>query len=209
MSISEILGDNRIVPVVVLHDSRQAEPLAEALLDSGMNCIEITLRSTVALECIENIAAALPQLVVGAGSLRHAEQMTQVKNSGARFGVSPGFSQKLLQAASAAGLPLVPGAATASESLQLLEAGYEIQKFFPAEILGGVRALQSLGGPLPEISYFPTGGITAKTAPDYLSLPNVRCIGGTWIAPAELVSTGNWTEIRRRAADALALVEAF
>lgn len=209
MSVSEILGVNRIIPVVVLHDPGRAAPLAKTLLEAGMSCIEITLRSPAALECIEIMASDFPMMLVGAGSLRFCDQIQQVKSSGARFGVSPGFSSRLLQASEQAGLPLVPGAATASESLQLLEAGYQIQKFFPAEILGGVRALQSLGGPLPEVHYFPTGGITPETAQDYLRQPNVRCIGGTWIAPPDLVSAGKWNEIQRRAEQALALVDAL
>ena len=174
----------RVVPVVVIEDADVAVPLAETLLASGLQAIEVTLRTPAALDAIAAISGKVPELVVGAGSVRNASQVNQVLDAGAKFGVSPGHSDALLDAVDAAGLPFIPGAITPSESLALLDRGYTLQKFFPAGVAGGVPYLKAVSGPLPEVRFMPTGGISADNARDYLALPNVSCIGGSWMVPA-------------------------
>ena len=174
----------RVVPVVVIEDADTAVPLAEALLASGLQAIEVTLRTPAALDAIAAISSKVPELVVGAGSIRNAAQVTDVLNAGATFGVSPGHSAALLDAVDAAKLPFIPGAVTPSESLALLDRGYTLQKFFPAGVAGGIPYLKAVSGPLPEVRFMPTGGISVENATDYLALPNVACIGGSWMVPA-------------------------
>jgi len=205
MDASALFRETRIVPVVVINRADQASELARTLLRAGLNRIEVTLRTDEALGAIERIAAEVPEMVVGAGSVRKPEQFDHIARAGARFAVSPGSSERLLEKAADTGMPLVPGAATASEVLVLLERGYRLQKFFPAEQAGGVAALKSLGAPLPEAMFFPTGGITPANAREYLSLPNVACIGGSWIAPVALLEQGQFTRIAGIAEDAVAL----
>lgn len=195
MSVAELLANERVIPVVVVHDADKAVPLAECLLDAGLGSIEITLRTAAALAAIERIARKVPGMIAGAGSLRTAVQAAQVKDAGARFGVSPGHAPRLLEAARAVDLPMLPGAATASEMLKLLEHGYTLQKFFPAELAGGVPYLKALSAPLPEIRFVPTGGITIDNAADYLALPCVAAIGGSWVAPQDLLAAGDFAGI--------------
>jgi len=205
MDASEVLSATRIVPVVVVDDPEQALRLAATLLESGLRFIEVTLRTPAAMGAIERICSELPELVVGAGSVREVGQMSMAKKAGAGFAVSPGASDRLIDAAGEQGLPFVPGAVTASEMIVLLERGYRLQKFFPAELAGGTAMLKSLGGPLPEVRFFPTGGITQKLAADYLALDNVACLGGSWIAPSSLLEKRNFEEVGRRALAASAL----
>jgi len=205
MDIRTVLGDIRVVPVIVLEDAGQAVALARTLCDAGLPAVEITLRTAAALEAIRSIAAEVPDAIVGAGSVRSAAHLRECVQAGARFAVSPGSSPGLLDAAAGAEIPLVPGAATASEVMRLLEAGYTLQKFFPAEGAGGTAMLKALGAPLPEARFFPTGGITDALAGDYLALPNVACVGGSWIAPPTLLAAGDFEAIGRRAAAAAAL----
>ena len=205
MSIPDILQNARVVPVVVIQDASNAVPLAQALVQAGLNIIEVTLRSEQALEAIRRIASDVPEMNVGAGSVRYSHQIAALQEAGAGFAVSPGSSQSLLDAANDAGLPLVPGVATATEVIALLEQGVMLQKFFPAGILGGVAALKALGSPLPEVKFFPTGGITIENAPEYLGLSNVHCIGGTWVAPEDLISAGDFVAISERARTAAQL----
>ena len=193
------------MPVVVIDDVDTAIPLAELLFEAGFGAIEITLRTSSALRAIENVAAVFPDICVGAGSVRTAKQFVQVRDAGARFAVSPGSSEVLLDAAAKHEMPFVPGAVTASEIIRLQERGYTLMKFFPAELAGGTAMLKSLGGPLPEAQFFPTGGITPALAKDYLSLTNVACVGGSWLAPTNLLAAGDLQSIAKLAHDAAGL----
>jgi 2-dehydro-3-deoxyphosphogluconate aldolase/(4S)-4-hydroxy-2-oxoglutarate aldolase len=183
-----------IVPVLVIHDVAHARPLAEALIAGGLPALEVTLRTPVALEAIR-IMAEVPGGIVGAGTLITPEDVAAARAAGARFGVSPGATDRLLDACEAQGLPTLPGAATATEAMVLLERGYDMLKFFPAEASGGVPALGAIGAPLPQIAFCPTGGVGPGNAQSYLSLPNVLCAGGSWVAPAELMQAGDWAGI--------------
>ncbi|UTS81610.1 bifunctional 4-hydroxy-2-oxoglutarate aldolase/2-dehydro-3-deoxy-phosphogluconate aldolase [Phaeobacter piscinae] len=184
-----------IVPVLVVHDVAHARPLAEALVAGGLPALEVTLRTPAALDVIAEMATVKGG-VVGAGTLITPEDVTRAVAAGAQFGVSPGATDTLLDAAEAAGLPMLPGAATASEAMRLLDRGYDMLKFFPAEASGGAPALKAIGAPLPQISFCPTGGVSPDNANSYLSLSNVVCAGGSWVAPAKLVEVGDWDGIR-------------
>ncbi len=200
----EICALAPVVPVLVIEEVAQARPLAEALVAGGLPALEVTLRTPAALEAIAAMAE-VPGGCVGAGTLITPEDVRAAKAAGARFGVSPGATPELLAACEAAELPLLPGAATASEAMALLARGYEMLKFFPAEAAGGAPALKSLGGPLPQITFCPTGGVTPENAPAYLSLPNVLCVGGSWVAPRALLEAGDWEGIERLAREASGL----
>lgn len=205
MDATNLFTGVRIVPVVVIDDVEIATPLAESLLDGGLNVIEVTLRTEAGLASIERIASKVPSMIVGAGSIRSLAHLDAVIEAGAKFGVSPGSTDGLLEAASAAGFPFIPGAITPSEMMHLLQQGYRLQKFFPAEPAGGCAKLKAVSAPLPEISFMPTGGISAATASDYLALDNVRAIGGSWITPPDLLRAGNFSAISRLAKDAASL----
>lgn len=193
-----------IVPVLVIDDAAHARPLAEALVAGGLPALEVTLRTPAALEAIR-IMSEVPGGVVGAGTLITPEDVRAAKAADARFGVSPGATDRLLAACEEEGLPLLPGAATASEAMRLLERGYDMLKFFPAGASGGAPALKAIGAPLPQIAFCPTGGVSPQNAESYLSLPNVVCAGGSWVAPKELVAAGDWAGIEALARDAAAL----
>ncbi|WP_425045964.1 bifunctional 4-hydroxy-2-oxoglutarate aldolase/2-dehydro-3-deoxy-phosphogluconate aldolase [Primorskyibacter sp. S87] len=193
-----------IVPVLVIEDAKQARPLAEALIAGGLPALEVTLRTPAAVEAIR-IMASVPGGVVGAGTLITPADVRAAKQAGAQFGVSPGATEALLAACEAEGLPLLPGAATASEAMALLERGYDMLKFFPAEAAGGAAYLKSLGGPLPQISFCPTGGVSPANAEAYLALPNVTCAGGSWVAPKDVVAAGEWETIEQLAREAAGL----
>jgi 2-dehydro-3-deoxyphosphogluconate aldolase/(4S)-4-hydroxy-2-oxoglutarate aldolase len=195
----------RVVPVVVIEDADTAVPLAETLLASDLQAIEVTLRTPAALAAITAISSKVPELVVGAGSIRNAAQITDVLNAGATFGVSPGHSNALLDAVDAAKLPFIPGAVTPSESLALLDRGYTLQKFFPAGVAGGIPYLKAVSGPLPEVCFMPTGGISVENAPDYLALPNVACIGGSWMVPSTALRDRDFETIAKLAEAAATL----
>ncbi len=190
-----------IVPVLVVNDAAHARPLAEALVAGGLPALEVTLRTPAALDAIAEMAK-VPGGVVGAGTLITPEDVTAAKAAGATFGVSPGATDELVAACEAEGLPLLPGAATASEVMALLARGYDMMKFFPAEASGGAPALKAIGAPLPQVSFCPTGGVSPENAVSYLSLPNVICAGGSWVAPSNLVATGDWAAIEGLARDA-------
>ncbi|CUX81792.1 MAG: bifunctional 2-dehydro-3-deoxyphosphogluconate aldolase / (4S)-4-hydroxy-2-oxoglutarate aldolase Eda [Roseibaca calidilacus] len=183
-----------VIPVIVVDDLSHARPLAEALVAGGLPVLEVTLRTDCALDAIAAMAE-VPGAVVGAGTVLTAAQMKAVKDAGARFAVSPGATAALLDAARVEELALLPGAQTCSEVMALLEQGYHVQKFFPAESIGGAGALKSIGGPLPQVTFCPTGGITPELAPGYLALPNVACVGGSWVAPKALMQAGDWAQI--------------
>ena len=183
-----------IVPVLVVHDASSARDLAEALVAGGLPALEVTLRTPAALAAIR-MMSEVPGGVVGAGTLITPADVKAAKAAGAKFGVSPGATDRLIQACEDEGLPLLAGVSTATEAMAMLEKGYDLVKFFPAETSGGAPAMKAIGGPLPQISFCPTGGITAQNAASYLSLPNVICAGGSWVAPANLVTAGKWDEI--------------
>ena len=205
MNAAGLLRGIRVVPVVVIDDAEQAVPLAQTLLDAGLRAIEVTLRTPAGLEAIRRIAAEVPDMIVGAGSVRHAGQVDDVVSAGGRFGVCPGSSPRLLEAVDAAGLAFIPGAITPSESLALLERGYSLQKFFPAELSGGVQYVRGISAPIPEVRFMPTGGITMENASAYLALDNVSCIGGTWIATPGTVASSDFDTISRLARAAATL----
>ncbi|KIN70464.1 KHG/KDPG aldolase [Sulfitobacter noctilucae] len=190
-----------IIPVLVVHDVAHARPLAEALVRGGLPVLEVTLRTPAALDVITEMAS-VEGGHVGAGTLVTPADVTAAVKAGATFGVSPGSTPALLDAAEAASLPMLPGAATASEAMALLERGYDVLKFFPAEASGGVPALKGIGGPLPQITFCPTGGVNPKNAPDYLAQPNVICAGGSWVCPSDLVAAGDWDQIEALAREA-------
>ena len=206
MDASKLLGGSKIVPVVVLANADVAVPLAEALLEAGLGVIEVTLRTDDALQGIEQIARSVPDMVVGAGSLRRPEQFADIAAAGASFAVSPGSSRQLLTAAADHEMPFIPGAATPSEMIALFEEGYQLQKFFPAELAGGRPFLKAVGAPLPEVRFMPTGGVTPANAMDYLNMSNVACIGGSWITPLELQETGDFDAIRQIGSAAVSLL---
>lgn len=208
MNAADLLKGIKVVPVVVIEDPELAVPLAETLLNSGLPAIEVTLRTPRALEAIKAIIEQVPDMIVGAGSVRNAEQVVAVSEAGVKFAVCPGFSPALLDAVAEASLPFVPGAITPSESLQLLERGYTLQKFFPAEVAGGIAYLKSLGAPLPEVKVMPTGGVKPDNLASYLALDNVACVGGTWVAPSALLNDRDFAQIGRIAKDAAAFSEA-
>lgn len=194
-----------VVPVVVLHDAATAVPLARALVDGGLPVIEVTLRTPAATEAVRRIAAEVPGAVVGTGTVRTPDDVRASVDAGARFLVSPGVTPRLLDAMEDSGLDLLPGTSSLSEMLAVAERGHTAMKFFPAEAAGGRPFLSAVAGPLPELRFCPTGGITADSAADYLALPNVSCVGGTWLTPAGLVAAGEFDRIRELAAAASAL----
>lgn len=193
-----------VVPVIVVSDLAHARPLAEALVAGGLPALEVTLRTPVALDAIREMAQ-VEGGVVGAGTLLTPEDVQAAKEAGATFGVSPGATDRLLEAAEKADLPMLPGAATASEVMALLERGYTVQKFFPAETSGGAPALKALSSPLPQVSFCPTGGVSLKNVESYLGLPNTLCVGGSWVAPGDMVAKGDWAGIEALAREAAAL----
>lgn len=194
-----------VLPVVVLQDKEAAVPLAGALVEGGLPAIEVTLRTPAALGAIARIAAELPDAVVGAGTITTPRQADEAAAAGARFLVSPGSTPVLLDAMAATGLPFLPGTSTVSEVLAVLERGLTAMKFFPAEAAGGTAYLKAVSGPLPEARFCPTGGITPATAPEYLALPNVGCVGGSWLTPADVVARKDWDQITKLAAEAAGL----
>jgi len=184
-----------VIPVIVLEHVEQAVPLARALVQGGVRVLEVTLRTKAALACIEAIARDVPEAIIGAGTLRTAEDVRAAKNAGCVFGVSPGYTSAMGQACAAARLPLLPGVATASEVMQANADGFTFLKFFPATAAGGVPMLKALAGPFPDVAFCPTGGITPETAPQFLALPNVKVCGGSWLTPADAVKAGDWARI--------------
>lgn len=199
------IHSKRIVPVVVLDDAEAAEPLAEALLEGGLDIMEVTFRTAAAEESIRRIAKAFPDVLLGAGTLLTPDQVKQARDAGAVFGVSPGLNESVVGAAREVGMTLAPGVMTPSEVEQGLQLGCMLQKFFPAEAAGGARMLKALAGPYAHtgLMFIPTGGITALNLRDYLSLPVVAAIGGSWMVDKKLVAAGDWTTITERTREAL------
>jgi len=183
-----------VVPVLVIDDAKIARPLAEALVAGGLFALEVTFRTPAALDAIRAMCD-VPGSIVGAGTLTSPDDVRRAQQAGARFGVSPGATDALLDACEADGLPFLPGVSTASETMRLVERGYDMLKFFPAEASGGVSFLKSIGGPLPGVTFCPTGGISPTNAQDYLVLDNVVCVGGSWLAPRDLVASEKWDDV--------------
>lgn len=206
--LATILDLAPVVPVVVVHSVAQAVPLARALVAGGIAAIEVTLRTPVALEAVRAIAAEVEGAVVGVGTVVEPAQFDAALEAGAQFAVSPGASPRLIAAARAHALPWLPGAATASECMALLEEGYTLLKFFPAEAAGGVAALRGFGGPLPQLGFCATGGISLANAADYLALPNIRAVGGSWLTPDSALLSGDYARIEALARQAAGLREA-
>lgn len=205
LSVEAVCTRAPVIPVVVIDDPAAAVPLARALVKGGLPVIEVTLRTPAAAAAIAAIAKSVPDALVGAGTVLTAEDLAEAARAGARFGVSPGATPGLVDAVARSGIPFLPGAATASEVMALLERGFRLQKLFPAESVGGIGALKALAGPLPQVRFCPTGGVGAANADQYLALANVVCVGGSWVAPADAIRAGDFARIERLAAAAARL----
>lgn len=202
----QIMQDAPVIPVIVLNDVAHAVPMARALLAGGIRMLEVTLRTPQALACIEAIAREVPEALVGAGTIRSASDAQACAMAGARFAVSPGYTHAVGQACRDAGLPLLPGVATGSEVMMAQEDGLTELKFFPAMQIGGAALLKAWNGPFGDVRFCPTGGVTVANAPDLLALPNVVCVGGSWLTPADAVARGGWAQITALAHQACRLV---
>ena len=196
-----------VIPVLIVDSVETGLPLARALVAGGIRVLEVTLRTEGALEVIRAIAEQVPDAVVGVGTVRTPGQMAAAEEAGARFAVSPGASHELVQAATASSIPWLPGIATPSEGMQLAEVGFSVLKLFPAEAVGGAKLIAALASPLPDLMFCPTGGIDRAKAEQYLKLKNVACVGGSWIAPADLLASGDWAGIEALARDAALLAK--
>lgn len=193
-----------VIPVIVIHRVEDAVPLAEALAEGGVRVLEVTLRTPVALHAMERMAR-VPEVILGAGTLRTPGDVVAAKNAGCRFGVSPGYTDALGEASRAHDLALLPGVATASEVMAANDDGYQFLKLFPATVVGGMSLLQALAGPFPDVTFCPTGGISVETAPQFLKLPNVRVCGGSWLTPQDAIDARDWPRITRLAREAASL----
>ena len=207
-TIKDIITLSPIMPVMVIEQAEYAVPLAKALVKGGITVLEITLRTHAALESIARIKADVPEAVVGAGTIINTDTLHKAIAAGAEFIVTPGVTDNIVDAALVADVPFLPGVASPSEAMRLLEKGITAMKFFPAEAAGGVAMLKSIGAPIPHITFCPTGGINQNNVQDYYRLPNVACVGGSWMCAANLVATKNWDEITRLSAEAIALATA-
>ncbi len=201
----QVMQDAPVIPVIVLDDVAHAVPLARALVEGGIRMLEVTLRTPAALACIEAIARQVPEAVAGAGTVRNAADARAARDAGARFAVSPGYTQAVGRACRELGLPLLPGVATGSEVMMAAEDGYTELKFFPAMQAGGPAMLKAWSGPFTDTRFCPTGGVSVANAKEFLSLPNVVCVGGSWLTPAEAVKQGDWARITQLAREAVAL----
>jgi 2-dehydro-3-deoxyphosphogluconate aldolase/(4S)-4-hydroxy-2-oxoglutarate aldolase len=201
----QVMQDTPVIPVIVLHDVKHAVALARALVAGGIRMLEVTLRTPQALACLEAIAREVPEAVAGAGTVRSAADVQASLNAGARFAVSPGYTHTVGQACRDAGLPLLPGVATGSEIMAAQEDGYNALKFFPAMQAGGPAMLKAWGGPFIDVRFCPTGGVTQANAAEFLALPNVACVGGSWLTPADALAAGDWARITALAREASTL----
>jgi 2-dehydro-3-deoxyphosphogluconate aldolase/(4S)-4-hydroxy-2-oxoglutarate aldolase len=195
MNTLELAAHGPVIPVIVIQRLEDAVPLAQALVDGGVKVLEVTLRTPVALRAMEAIARAVPEAIVGAGTIRSVADAQAARDAGCRFGVSPGYTSEVGHYCRNVTLPLLPGVATASEVMQANADGYHFLKFFPATAAGGIPLLKALHGPFPDVAFCPTGGITPETAPQFLALPNVKVCGGSWLTPADAVQAGDWARI--------------
>ncbi len=205
MSPAEVLHDGPVIPVIVINQLEHAVPLAEALLAGGVRVLEVTLRTPAALDAIKMISSRLPDAIVGAGTVTNARELQSVQDAGGMFAISPGITPCLLDASLHGSIPLIPGIATASELMVGMENGFDHFKFFPAEAAGGIKMLKSLAGPFPDMTFCPTGGISMNNYRDYLSLASVACVGGSWLAPADAVTHGEWNRIADIASNAISI----
>ena len=197
--ILDIMRASPVMPVIVLDRVEDAVSLARALTGGGIRVLEVTLRTPAALACVRAIRAAVPDAIFGVGTVVNCADFDAARQAGAAFGVSPGATPELLAHAAKTGFPFLPGTMTPSDMMRVLEAGFTEAKLFPAEQAGGIGLLKAIGGPLPQLTFCPTGGIDAASAPAYLALPNVACVGGSWLAPAALIASCDWDEIGKRA----------
>jgi len=205
MNPIELVSYGPVIPVIVIHRVEDAVPLAQALVDGGVRVLEVTLRTPVALKCMEAIARAVPGAIVGAGTIRSVADAEAAKDAGCQFGVSPGYTTQIGHACRNLGLPLLPGVATAGEVMAANADGYQFLKFFPATAAGGIPMLKALAGPFPDVAFCPTGGITPETAPQFLALPTVKVCGGSWLTPQDAVDKQDWARITQLARAAQAL----
>ena len=205
MNTLDLVAHGPVIPVIVIHRLEDAVPMAQALVDGGVRVLEVTLRTPIALQCMEAIARAVPGAILGAGTVRSAVDTQAAKDAGCTFAVSPGYTSAIGQACRTLGLPLLPGTATASEVMQANADGYFFLKFFPAMQAGGIDMLKAFGGPFTDVVFCPTGGITLATAPQFLALPNVRVCGGSWLTPPDAVAVKDWARITKLAREARAL----
>lgn len=206
-SVSEICAAAPMIPVIVIKRLEDAVPLAKALVEGGLPVLEITLRTPVALNAIRAIKDACPDAIVGAGTLRGTTDVEATMEAGALFGVSPGSPAELIEAVRRANLPFLPGSATPTEAMELADQGFEVLKFFPAEAAGDVPMLKSMASPLPDVKFCPTGGVSLDNARNYLALPNVVTVGGSWVAPDKLVESGDFAAITKLAKEAVATLK--
>jgi len=201
----DLVACGPVIPVIVIDRLEDAVPMAQALVDGGVRVLEVTLRTPIALQCMEAIARAVPGAILGAGTVRSAADAQAAKNAGCTFAVSPGYTSQIGNACREIGLPLLPGTATGSEVMQANADGYYFLKFFPATQAGGIPMLKALAGPFTDVVFCPTGGITLATAPQFLALPNVKVCGGSWLTPADAVAAKDWARITQLAKEASAL----
>ncbi len=204
LSPAEVFAAGPVVPVLVINDVDKAVPLAKALMAGGIKVLEVTLRTPVALDVIKKIAQEVPDALIGAGTVTNAQQLKAVTEAGAKFAISPGMTADLLKAGMDSEIALIPGISSTSDLMKGKDAGYTHLKFFPAEASGGVKAIKSISGPFPDVTFCPTGGIGPGNYNDYLALPNVQCVGGSWVAPDEAIDAGDWDKITQLAKDAVA-----
>lgn len=205
LTAKAVMQDSPVIPVIVLNDVAQAVPLASALMRGGLRMLELTLRTSEALRCIEAIAQEVPGAIVGAGTVRSEADATNALKAGARFAVSPGYTQNLGRLCQTLELPLLPGVATAGEIMMAQADGYHELKFFPAVQSGGVAMLKAWSGPFTDVTFCPTGGITLNNAPEFLALPNVGCVGGSWVVPNDAIQAGDWNRVEQLAREAAQL----
>jgi 2-dehydro-3-deoxyphosphogluconate aldolase/(4S)-4-hydroxy-2-oxoglutarate aldolase len=203
----EIFAAGPVVPVLVINDVEKAVPLAKALMEGGIKVLEVTLRTPAAIDVIKRIADEVPDSLIGAGTVTNAQQLKAVVDAGAKFAISPGMTADLLKAGMDAEIPLIPGISSTSDLMKGKDAGYTHMKFFPAEASGGVKAIKSISGPFPDVTFCPTGGIGPNNYNDYLALNNVKCVGGSWLAPDDAIESGDWARITQLAKDAIAGVK--
>ena len=203
-SPEEIFAAGPVVPVLVINDVEQAVPLAKALMEGGIKVLEVTLRTPAAIDVIKRIAQEVPDSLIGAGTVTNAQQLKAVVEAGAKFAISPGMTADLLKAGMDSEIPLIPGISSTSDLMKGKDAGYTHMKFFPAEASGGVKAIKSISGPFPDVTFCPTGGIGPDNYNDYLALNNVKCVGGSWLAPDDAIESGDWARITQLAKEAVA-----
>ncbi|WP_218354886.1 bifunctional 4-hydroxy-2-oxoglutarate aldolase/2-dehydro-3-deoxy-phosphogluconate aldolase [Alteromonas lipotrueiana] len=208
LSPAEVFAAGPVVPVLVINDVEKAVPLAKALMAGGIKVLEVTLRTAQALDVIKRIATEVPDALIGAGTVTNAQELKNVVEAGAKFAISPGMTAELLKAGKECEIPLIPGISSTSDLMKAKDAGYTHMKFFPAEASGGIKAIKSISGPFPDVTFCPTGGISLANYKDYLALKNVVCVGGSWVAPDDAIESGDWERITQLAKEAVSGAQA-